>query len=106
MKKTLLFLCSILIIGVTACTKTEYVQPDFPNRTVHANISKNQWTSNSDQTKWEVELSVPDIDALIMDHGTVLVDIAFDQTSDGEWIYEPLSDVYEDRKSTRLNSSH
>jgi len=94
MKKTVLLLCSILLIGVSACTKTEYVEPDSIIRTVHHNINANDWTSAEGGSKWELELNVPDIDGLIVDHGSVLVDIAFDQDANGEYIYEPLTTVF------------
>lgn len=94
MKKTVLLLCSILIIGFSACSKTEYVEPDSIIRTVHHSINSSDWTSVEGGTKWELELNIPDIDGLIVDHGTVLVDIAFDQDINGEYIYEPLTTVY------------
>src|SRR5690606_13563040 len=71
------------------------IEPQSQSRTVHATINANDWIPNSDRTVWTLELDVPDIDGLIMDHGTVLVDIAFDQNSDGEYIYEPLTTVYD-----------
>lgn len=88
MKKTLLLLCSILIIGASACTKKEYIQPD-PNRTVIFDIKSTDWKSTDGGVTWKFETDqIPEIDDLILNSGTVLADISFVK---GIWI--PLNTV-------------
>jgi len=89
MKKTLLLLCSILILGVSACTKTEYIDRTNPNRTVIFNIQSSDWRSTDGGVTWNFETDqIPEIDNLILTSGTVLADISFE---DGIWI--PLNTV-------------
>lgn len=96
MKNKLLTLFSlVLLIGFSACTKTEYYPEKNPNRTVHEVINANDWIPNADKTKWSVELNVPEIDGPIMDHGSVFVDIAFGKDNRGEYIYEPMTTVFD-----------
>lgn len=79
MKNKLLFLFSIvLIMGFSACTKTEYFPDENPNRTIYINIPALNWQANETSTVWAASADIPEIDALIMDSGTVLADISFD----------------------------
>lgn len=91
MKNKLLFLFSLaLLVGFTACTKTEYFPEENPNRTIYINIPAGNWEPNATNTVWAASADIPEIDALIMDAGTVLADISF---NDGD-TFEPLSSTY------------
>jgi len=91
MKKFLTLAAGLfLIVGISACTKEEIIQQINPNRTVWYSIRASDWVADPQQSdRWYVELSVPEIDDLIVEHGTVLVDISF-----GNGIFEPLTTVY------------
>jgi hypothetical protein len=88
MKNKLLFLFSlVLIIGFSACTKTEYIDRENPNRTVRFDI--NDWKSTDGGITWFFETDqIPEIDDLILASGTVLADVSFES---GVWI--PLNTV-------------
>jgi len=77
---------------MSACTKTEYV-PDpnsTPNRTIYVDIPVGNWTPNATKTVWAATADIEEIDDWIMDSGTVLADISF---NDGA-TFEPLSSTY------------
>ena len=93
MKKHLtLVVVFLAIVGLSSCTKEEIIQEIQinPNRTVWASIRASDWIADESLTdRWYVRIPVPEIDDLIMDHGTVMVDISFDNV-----IFEPMTTVY------------
>lgn len=91
MKKPLTLVVGLLAILITtSCTKEEIIQQINPNRTIWHSIKATDWQPDPDLSdRWFVEIGVPDIDELIVDHGTVMVDISF-----GDGIFEPLTTVY------------
>lgn len=89
MKKSILFLCTILIIGISSCTKTKYIDRENPNRTIVFQINSADWKSTDGGVTWYFETDqIPEIDNLILVSGTVLGDISFEN---GIWI--PLNTV-------------
>jgi len=91
MKKHLTLVVGFLaILGISSCTKEEVIEQINPNRTVWHTIRSADWRPDPElDDRWFVEIPVPEIDELIMDHGTVMVDISFDGT-----IFEPMTTVY------------
>jgi hypothetical protein len=92
MKKTLLFL-SILILGITSCTKTEYIEPEpalNPNMAYVVELPANGWERVSNS---EVKFDIPmrDLDAYIMGQGNVSVALSFDN----EESYEVLPTTFD-----------
>lgn len=92
MKKSFYFIVGLIgIMTLSSCTKTEIIENTInPNRTIWLNIQSSQWVADANTDKWSLRLNVPEIDGLIMDNGTVLVDISFDNA-----VFEPLTTVYE-----------
>ena len=91
MKSKLLTLFSlVLLIGFSACTKTEYYPEENPNRTIYIDIPASNWVPNAAKTVWAATANVPEIDNLILTSGTVLADISFDDRK----TFTSLSHVY------------
>lgn len=91
MKNKILFLFSlILVIGFSACTKTEYYPEENPNRTIYISIPSANWSSIEGGAVWEATADISEIDSWIMDSGTVLADISFDNGT----TFSSLSHVY------------
>ncbi len=91
MRNRLLTLFSlILLIGFSACTKTEYYPEKNPNRTIYINIPASNWIPNTGKTVWAATADIPEIDNLILTSGTVLADISFDNKK----TFSSLSHVY------------
>ena len=81
MKKTLLFFCAFLIIGITACTKTEYVQPpeaENPNRAYVLALEPNKWQRESN-AKIYYDIPLRDLTEYYMLQGGVAVALSFDE---------------------------
>jgi len=79
MKKTLLFL-SVMILGITSCTETEYIQPEpalNPNIAYVVKIQPNSWERVSNRM---VKLDIPlrDLNEYFMGQGNVSVALSFD----------------------------
>lgn len=87
MKKTLLFL-SILILGITSCTKTEYIEPgpvENPNVAFIVELVPNDWERVSD-AKIKVDIPLRDLTEYYLLQGNVAVALSFD----GEDSYDVL----------------
>jgi len=80
MKKTITFLCAILIVGLTACTKTEYVQPpevENPNTAFVLELDPSKWQRESN-AKIFYDIPLRDLNEYYMLQGGVAVALSFD----------------------------
>lgn len=91
MKKAL-YLALVLFgsVAMSSCRKTEVIENNFHTaRSLWFQVASNQWVPNDARDFWSYSIDVPEIDQLIFENGTVLVDISF-----GDGIFEPLTTVY------------
>lgn len=93
MKKAIYIAIALLgTAALSSCQKTEVIEKTYYNnaRSLWFEVSSNQWTADAGQGLWSYSRDIPQIDELIFENGTVLVDISF-----GDGIFEPLTTVYE-----------
>lgn len=76
-------------MALSSCQKTEVIENHYNNaRSLWFEVGSNQWTPNASGELWSYSRNIPEIDELIFENGTVLVDISF-----GDGIFEPLTTV-------------
>ncbi len=93
MKKAIYIAIALLgTAALSSCQKTEVIEKTYYNnaRSLWFEVGSNQWTADANQGLWSYSRNIPEIDDLIFENGTVLVDISF-----GDGIFEPLTSVYE-----------
>src|SRR5690554_2180031 len=92
MKKAIYIAIALLgTVALSSCQKTEVIENNHYHnaRSLWFDVGSNQWTSDASEELWSYSRSIPEIDELIFENGTVLVDISF-----GDGIFEPLTTVY------------
>ncbi len=91
--KKIIYIAVALVgtLALSSCQKTEVIENHYNNaRSLWFEVGSNQWTPNASGELWSYSRNIPEIDELIFENGTVLVDISF-----GDGIFEPLTTVYE-----------
>jgi hypothetical protein len=72
MKRLLLLLISTATLGLASCKKDTVVQ-ETPNRTIILTIQPSQWKPTTDNSTYNAEISIPEIDQLNVDIEGILV---------------------------------
>ena len=79
MKRSLLFLCVLFFIGLTACEKTNYVEPNYenPNKAFIVTLDPNHWQQISN-AKIAYDIPLKDLTEYYQLQGGVAVALSFD----------------------------
>ena len=86
MKKNVLFLLAIVVIGLSSCTTKQVV---IPNTTVLVNVLPTDWQYSSTSQTYYVPISMPEIDAYTNAYDGIIVSFTA-----GNNVYEALPEVY------------